>query len=208
MGRVGGRAAAVVRGGKGKDGSANTPANVDDIWSGFFGRRFPPVSELLSQPGFPDPLVMSDGRRVTTREQWFNERRPELIALFQQINDQFPHWFNARFKEFNDRADRLPFDQHCLVALCAPRPVLFTNGRQDLWINPEGQFEVWRAAAPVYRLFGTGDFSATELPPDGKLIDSRLGYFIRPGGHSLRPEDWTAFLDFADQHLGQPAKSC
>lgn len=130
-------------------------------------------------------------------------KRAETV---KQINDQFPYWFNARFKEFNDRPDQLPFDQHCLVALCAPRPVLFTNGRQDIWINPEGQFEVLRAAAPVYRFLGAGDFSATELPPDGKLIDGALGYFLRPGGHSLRPEDWKAFLDFADTHLGQPTK--
>src|SRR5687768_3517422 len=46
-------------------------------------RSFPPVVELPMRPEFPDPLVMLDGRRVTTREQWFNERRPELIALFQ-----------------------------------------------------------------------------------------------------------------------------
>ncbi|MBI4328147.1 MAG: acetylxylan esterase [Chloroflexi bacterium] len=130
-------------------------------------------------------------------------KRAETV---NQINDKFPHWFNGRFKEFNDRPDRLPFDQHCLVALCAPRPVLFTNGREDIWINPEGQFEVLRAAAPVYRLLGAGDFSATDLPPDGKLIDGTLGYFLRPGGHSLKPEDWKAFLDFADKRLGVPAK--
>ncbi len=126
---------------------------------------------------------------------------PETV---KQINDAFPHWFNARFKVFNDRPDRLPFDQHCLVALCAPRPVLLTNGREDTWINPEGQFEVLRAAAPVYRLLGAGGFDATNLPPDGQLIEGRLGYFLRPGGHSLKPEDWKAFLDFADRHLGPP----
>ena len=128
---------------------------------------------------------------------------PETV---RQINDKFPHWFNARFKEFNDRPERLPFDQHCLVALCAPRPVLFTNGREDTWINPAGQFEVLRGAAPVYRLLGAGDFTATELPPDGKLIDGTLGYFLRPGGHSLKPEDWKAFLDFADKQLRPPAR--
>ena len=129
-------------------------------------------------------------------------KEPETVT---QLNDKFPHWFNARFKEFNDRPERLPFDQHCLVALCAPRPVLFTNGRDDTWINPDGQFEVLRAAAPVYRLLGAGDFAATNPPPDGHLIDSTLGFFLRPGAHSLKPEDWKAFLDFADKHLIAPA---
>jgi (4-O-methyl)-D-glucuronate---lignin esterase len=129
-------------------------------------------------------------------------KKPETV---KQINDAFPHWFHTRFKEFNDQPRRLPFDQHCLVALCAPRPVLFTNGRTDTWINPAGQFEVLRGAAPVYRLLGAGDFAATELPPDGQLLDGKLGFFVRPGGHSLRPEDWKAFLDFADRHWGTPA---
>ncbi|HWI56964.1 MAG TPA: hypothetical protein VNZ22_07045, partial [Bacillota bacterium] len=66
---------------------------------------------------------------------------PETVT---DINDKFPHWFNARYKEFDTQPERLPFDQHCLVALCAPRPVLFTNGRADTWINPAGQFEILR----------------------------------------------------------------
>jgi hypothetical protein len=125
----------------------------------------------------------------------------------KQLNEKFPHWFNARFKEFNDQPDRLPFDQHCLVALCAPRPVLFTNGREDTWINPAGQFEVLRGAASVYQLLGAGDFRFSELPPNGHLIDGTLGYFLRPGAHSLKSEDWKAFLDFADKQLGTPAKA-
>ena len=125
---------------------------------------------------------------------------PETVF---DINDKFPHWFNSRYKEFNTQPERLPFDQNCLVALCAPRPVLFTNGRADTWINPPGQFEVLRAAAPVYRLLGAGDFTAEELPPDGQLIDGVLGYYLRPGGHSLLREDWKLFLDFADKHLGR-----
>lgn len=129
-------------------------------------------------------------------------KRPETVT---DLNEMFPHWFNARFKEFNEQPERLPFDQHCLVALCAPRPVLFTNGRSDTWINPAGQLEVLRAAAPVYRLLGAGDFTAAELPPDGKVVGDVLGYSLRSGGHSLRHEDWTAFLDFADQHLGTPS---
>ena len=123
---------------------------------------------------------------------------PETVA---DINEKFPHWFNARYKEFNAQPERLPFDQHCLVALCAPRPVLFTNGRSDTWINPAGQFEVMRSAAAVYRLLGAGDFAAEELPPDGQLIDGTLGYYLRAGGHSLLREDWEVFLHFAGKHL-------
>ena len=128
---------------------------------------------------------------------------PETV---KQLNDKFPHWFNARFKEFNDQSDRLPFDQHCLVALCAPRPVLLSNGRLDTWINPEGQFEVLRAAAPVYRLLGAGGFDQTAIPQDGELVGGTLAFFIRAGAHSLKPEDWKAFLDFADRNLGPPTK--
>ncbi len=120
-------------------------------------------------------------------------------------NGQFPYWYNSTFKEFNDQPDRLPFDQHCLVALCAPRPVLFSNAAQNIWINPAGQFDVLQAADPVYRFLGVGGLEAKRMPPPGTLIDSRLGYFLRPGKHSVTEEDWSAFLAFADKHLGKPA---
>jgi hypothetical protein len=44
---------------------------------------FPEVSRLPSRPELPDPLVMLDGTRITTVEQWITKRRPELKALFQ-----------------------------------------------------------------------------------------------------------------------------
>ena len=68
--------------------------------------------------------------------------RGKVGESVKQINNGFPHWFNGAFKEFNDQPDRLPFDQNCLVALVAPRPVLFSNAVEDTWANPEGQFEV------------------------------------------------------------------
>jgi hypothetical protein len=132
--------------------------------------------------------------------------RGKVGESVKAINSAFPHWFNATFKEFNDRPDRLPFDQHCLVALVAPRPVLFGNAVEDTWANPAGQFEVLRAADPVYRLLGVGGLEARAMPEVGTLVDSRLGYFIRPGKHSVTRGDWKMFLDFADKHLGKPAE--
>ena len=47
------------------------------------GGDFPPVEQLPINPQLPDPLVMMDGSRVTSKRQWNEERRPELKALFQ-----------------------------------------------------------------------------------------------------------------------------
>jgi hypothetical protein len=126
----------------------------------------------------------------------------ETIAV---INNSFPHWFNGEFKKFNDAPDRLPFDQNALVALCAPRPVLFSNAQEDQWANPSGQFEVLRAADGVYRFLGVEGLAASTMPPHHKLIDSRLGYYIREGQHSMTADDWEVFMKFADRHFGKEA---
>src|SRR5687767_13233708 len=46
-------------------------------------RDFPAPAALPPRAELPDPLVMFDGRKVETREQWEKERKPELRALFQ-----------------------------------------------------------------------------------------------------------------------------
>ena len=74
---------------------------------------------------------------------------------------------------------------------------------EDEWANPEGQFEILLAADPVYHFLGVEGLLATEMPPVGKLVDSRLGYYIRPGKHEMTKEDWKVFLDFADKNLSR-----
>jgi hypothetical protein len=129
-----------------------------------------------------------------------NNPKAESVA---RINSSFPHWFCDNFKKFNDDPSKLPFDQNCLAALVAPRPLLFTNAVEDQWANPEGQFEVLKAAAPVYKLLGAGGLDADEMPKPGRLVDSTLGYYIRPGIHSMTKDDWKVFLDYADKHFGR-----
>jgi dienelactone hydrolase len=121
----------------------------------------------------------------------------------KRINTSFPHWFNDRFKQFNDEPERLPFDQHCLIALCAPRPVLLSNAVEDTWANPNGQFELLVAADPVYRLVGAKGVASKTMPKVGTLMDSPLGYWMREGKHSMNRDDWRVFLDFADKHVSR-----
>ena len=121
------------------------------------------------------------------------------------LNDHRPHWFNGEFKKFNDAPERLPFDQNGLVALCAPRPVLFSAAQEDQAANPAGQFEILKAADPVYGFLGVEGLSlaagpaSQEMPPLHQLVGRRLGYYIREGKHSMTPADWAVFMDFADR---------
>jgi hypothetical protein len=127
---------------------------------------------------------------------------PKNAETVERINTSFPHWFDDTFKKFNSDTTKLPIDQNCLAALVAPRPLLFSNAVEDRWANPPGQFEVLKAAEPVYKLLGAGGLDAKEMPKPGQLIDSTLGYYIRPGIHSMTKDDWKVFLDFADKHFG------
>jgi hypothetical protein len=122
----------------------------------------------------------------------------ETVAV---ITKAFPHWFCKNFSAFAEDVERLPFDQHCLIAMCAPRPVLLSNATEDLWANPSGQFAMLRAAAPVYQLYHPDALASDEMPEVGQLLKSRLGYFIRPGKHAMTAVDWAAWLDYADQWL-------
>ncbi|MDB6023228.1 MAG: hypothetical protein JWQ04_3085 [Pedosphaera sp.] len=115
------------------------------------------------------------------------------------INESFPHWFNAEFKTFNEQTGRLPFDQNCLIALVAPRAVLLGAAAGDTWANPAGAFEMLQSADPVYRLLGARGLDEKQMPASNQLVGDQLGYFIRPGKHSMTKLDWQKFLDFADR---------
>jgi len=115
------------------------------------------------------------------------------------INKRFPHWFNDEYKMFNDEPERLPFDQNALLALIAPRAVLIGCASQDTWSNPAGQFEMLRTADPIYRFLAAGGLDASEMPDVNHLVSSRLGYFIRPGKHSMTKDDWKFILDYSDK---------
>lgn len=107
------------------------------------------------------------------------------------ITRNFPHWFQPSLAAFAGHESRLPFDQHFLLALCAPRPLLVLEAQGDRWANTEGTQEAIEGARPVYRFLGAAE---------------RIGFSLRPGEHDQTDEDWHALLDFAELTLlGKPA---
>jgi len=119
------------------------------------------------------------------------------------INDQFPHWFDAKFKEYSNRVNDLPVDWHMLIASIAPRPVYVSAAEEDAWGDPYGTFQAAKAAEPVYELFGKSGLGVTGMPPVETPIGNFIGYHVRKGEHGLSDYDTAKFLDFALKHFSK-----
>lgn len=91
----------------------------------------------------------------------------------------------------------LPFDQHFLLALAAPRRCWSPSATEDLWADPARRIPVGRAAGEVYRLFGCEGIGDAEFPaPEQPVFGDAVGYYLRTGIHDVTPVDWKFVTDF------------
>jgi hypothetical protein len=97
------------------------------------------------------------------------------------IMNVFPSWFGLGLQLYLDQEGDIPFDQHCLLATIAPRPLLLTYALDDRWSNPEGMVQCAWGVGEVYKFLGRPE---------------NLAFHLRQGGHAHASEDWDVLLDF------------
>ena len=101
-------------------------------------------------------------------------------------------WFGQAFADHRHRDHELPYDQHFLHALVAPRLLLATEAYEDSGANPPGSYAACQAARTAYELLGAPE---------------NIGWALREGGHTHSETDFKALLDFMDLHLhGRPVR--
>ena len=119
----------------------------------------------------------------------------------RMLNTNFPHWFCKNFSKYNDQDLTIPFDQHLVISLIAPRPVYVGSAEEDTHADPEGEFLSLKNANPVYRLLGKQGLPTENWPPVDQSVQGTLGYHVRAGAHDVKDFDWQQYLAFADKHL-------
>ncbi len=100
-------------------------------------------------------------------------------------------WYCRNYTRWVNLDAQVPFDQHMLVGLIAPRLVCIGSATQDPHAGPYGEYCTARYATPAWTIFGRKGFVTCGFPdPDTPQQEGDISYHIRTGKHDLTPYDW------------------
>ena len=91
----------------------------------------------------------------------------------------------------------MPFDQHYLTALIAPRRLCVATAENDRWADTEAQYISLEAASVIYEKMGVTGLVNPKLMKTGMSSDQgQIALIMRSGPHYFSRHDWNFFLKF------------
>ena len=155
------------------------------LLAGAFDERF---KYVISNDSGCSGAAISRGKK--------GERKADICRVF-------PHWFCPAYLEAEDDESLLPFDQHFLLALSAPRHLLVGSAEEDIWADPESEFLSLAATKPVYALYGKAGLVDNGTIPEATAVFSEgdCHYHVRHGAHYLSREDWSYYMNFIERKI-------
>ena len=118
------------------------------------------------------------------------------------INLMMPYWFAPGFGKFVGREQELPFDQHTVLALVAPRLLHVASGSTDFWADPPGEHRSTVLASEVFGLYGNPKMEEAFPAENAPVEAGAVGYHLRQGPHLLTEYDWACLADHVDHIFG------
>lgn len=117
----------------------------------------------------------------------------------EDITRVFPWWFSEKYLKYVSNEDALPFDQHLLLAMVAPRPLMIGGAIEDVWADNEGQLLACKLASYAWSLYDKVGFvdSGSDTSIDGNVC-----FHIREGSHFMSRHDWNVYIKKFKQILG------
>lgn len=111
-------------------------------------------------------------------------------------------WFCGNFLKYIGKEDKLPFDQHYLLSLIAPRNLYICSASEDEWADPYSEFLACIAVNPAYDLYQEKGIITNDGKPEvhDYFHDGKIGYHLRKGTHYLSRYDWNKVMEYRKRH--------
>jgi hypothetical protein len=151
------------------------------LWAGALDHRFAGVISNCSGSGGAAISRGKEGETIT------------------KLNANFPMWACGNFKKYSNNESALPFDQHMLLAMIAPRPLYVASASEDLWADPKSEYLSAFYATDVYKLYGLKGIETNVFPKVEDPIVGQVSHHIRNGKHDILLYDWNNYIQFAHQ---------
>ena len=128
--------------------------------------------------------------------------REKIGETVRNICDRFPYWFCENYKKYSDNEDKMPFDQHWLIASIAPRKVCVGSASLDEWADPASEMLSCFAASEAFEKMGmTGFVAPDRFAEVGEcFLEGNIGYHLREGEHYFSRHDWHKLIAFVQKH--------